>query len=529
MPITGNLLINGQWQPGESGSIFAVNPANGETLPTTFTKATVDQVTLTTRAAGAAFDTFRNTSSTDRAAFLRTCAGEIINLGDELLDTVQAETGYPRMRCESERARIVGQLNLFADYIETGDYLEARIDTALPDRQPLPRPDIRCLNQAIGVAAVYAVSNFPLAFSTAGGDTASALAAGCPVIVKGHTSHPGTGELVAQALAKAVQAHNLPAGVFGFLQGDREAGRTLVQAPAVKAVGFTGSLTGGMSLSKMAAERPDPIPVFAEMGSVNPVVLLPDMLSSSAEAVAKGFVGSLTMGTGQFCVNPGLVIAMEGEGLNQFIDAARAALSEVPAGVMLNAGICEGFRSGVQAFSAQNGVTQIANGKAIDQETGYYAQANFFKISASDFLANLELQEEVFGPASLLIACEDVEQVKAVVNSLQGQLTGTIHGTENELADHPDLLEIFSVKVGRIVVNGFPTGVEVCHAMVHGGPFPASTDSRFTSVGTAAIKRFVRPVCYQNVPHTLLPDALKNDNPLKLTRMINGVKTADAV
>lgn len=529
MSISGKLLINGQWQLGASGSFNAVNPATGKTILPVFSMANSSQVDDAVKAADQAFQIFRNTTLKQRAKFLNTCADEIEALGDELIERVTAETGYPAMRGQGERARTCGQLRMFADHILKGDYLDVRIDTALPDRQPIPRPDIRYINQAIGPVVVFPVSNFPLAFSVAGGDTASAFAAGCPVIVKGHASHPGTSELVAQALEKAIVKCNLPAGVFSLLMGNRsEVGEVLVKASAVKAVGFTGSIAGGTALCAIANARPEPIPVFAEMGSNNPVVLLPHALAQSAEQIATGFVGSLTLGSGQFCVNPGLIIAIDNEDLSTFIKSTKNALATVAAGVMLNESIGNSYQAGVAKLTDHDGVEVIAIGEE-STCSGFYGQATLLSTNARYFLANPELQEEAFGPASLLVKCQNVEEIIAVVNQLQGQLTGTVHAAENELSSYQELMSALSLKVGRVVINGFPTGVEVCPAMVHGGPFPASSDQRFTSVGTAAIARFVRPVCFQNYPESLLPEALKNNNSLNISRVINNKVTKNSI
>lgn len=524
--ILGQLLIDGAWQDGEGGQFKAVNPATGDALPANYSKASAAQVTRAAEAAQTAFLTYRNTSLADRAAFLNACADEILALGDELTDCMQSETGYPLGRCQGERGRTMGQLRMFADYILTGDHLDARLDTAMPDRQPAPRPDLRYINQALGVVAVFAVSNFPLAYSTAGGDTASALAAGCPVIVKGHVSHPGTGELVAQALLKAAKKTGMPDGVISFVQGDDAVGgAALINAPEVKAIGFTGSIGGGTAIYRMAANRPEPIPVFAEMGSVNPVVFLPETLAASADTLATGFVGSLTLGSGQFCVNPGLLVALEGEGTKAFMSATKTALEAAPAGVMLNQNICNSYQQGNGAFKAHPALELVAEGQVAVQAEGFYAQARLYTTGATDYLANPDLREEVFGPTSILVTCKTMDEIHQVIASLGGQLTGTVHGTETELTANGPLLQLLGQKAGRLVINGFPTGVEVCSTMVHGGPYPASTDSRFTSVGTAAIQRFVRPVCYQNFPQALLPDALRDGNPLGFLRTVDGGKT----
>jgi alpha-ketoglutaric semialdehyde dehydrogenase len=530
MNVTGKQFINGQWVDGTQGSYQAVNPATAALIEPAMTKASSAQVEEAVRAAEAAFAVYRDTPLEERAKFLECCADEIEALGDVLSDRVSAETGYPKARAEGERARTCGQLRMFANYIRSGRFLDARIDTAMPDRQPLPRPDLRYLNRPVGPVAVFGASNFPLAYSVAGGDTASALAAGCPVLVKGHSSHPGTCDLVAQAMAAAVQKCNMPSGVFSLLMGEgRDVGASLVKAEQVKSVGFTGSLAGGMALFELANARPEPIPVFAEMGSINPVVLLHDALAERAESLAEGFLASLTLGTGQFCVNPGLLIAIESPELDRFVDRCSALLSDTPAGVMLNNRICTAYEDGLTQFSDFDGVNLEAEGVASNHDNGYYAQARLMSTTAEYFLSQHAIHEEVFGPASLLVRCQNREELLSVVKALKGQLTGTIQCSDKELATHQELVELLSMRVGRLVVNGFPTGVEVCPAMVHGGPFPAATDSRFTSVGTAAIERFLRPICFQNYPESLLPDALRNDNPLGIPRTINGELTNDAI
>ena len=530
MALSGKLYFDGAWHQGEGPVYQAVNPVTGEAVAPLMTSASPRQVELALGAAARAFPVYKNTLPGLRAGFLRACADEILALGDELLDRLTLETGYPRARVEGERARTCGQLNLFASLLEEGAHWEARIDTAQPDRKPLPKPDLRLLNQALGPVAVFGASNFPMAYSVAGGDTASALAAGCPVVVKGHPSHPGSCELVAQAMARAVERCGMPTGVFSLLMDEGHAvGAQLVSAPEIKAVGFTGSLGGGMALYRLASQRPEPIPVFAEMGSINPVILVPETLKQKATEIAQGFVGSLTLGCGQFCVNPGLVLAIAGEGLDQFLASVATAVAEVEAGVMLNARIYEHYQQQSQRLAQSEAVDVVASGKARQSGPGFLGQTHFLRTSASEFLARPELQEEVFGPCSLLVVCESKQQLMQVVAGLGGQLTGTIHATESELASWLDLADLLTTKVGRLVVNGFPTGVEVTHAMVHGGPFPASTDGRFTSVGTAAIARFMRPVCYQNYPQALLPDALKDHNPLGLMRLVNGVKTRDPI
>ncbi len=527
MTISGNQLINGQWVEGTAGSYNAVNPATGETLEPAMSKASSAQVEEAVAAAEAAAATLRKSSLEQRAQFLNTCADEILALGDELVQRAMAETGLPEARIIGERGRTMGQLRMFADYVVKGDYLDARIDTAMPDREPLPRPDLRYVKQSIGPVAVFGASNFPLAFSVAGGDTASAFAAGCPVLVKGHSSHSGTSELMAQALARAVEKCGLPSGTFSLLMGaGREVGSALVQAPEIKAVGFTGSLAGGMALVKLSNERPEPIPVFAEMGSVNPVVLLPEALKERADKIAEGFAFSLNMGVGQFCTNPGLVLAIDGPELNQFIEVAGAKIADQPAGVMLNETIHQAYQEGVSNYCGQT--ETLAQGGESDG-TGFKARAALLSCSAQEFIANPKIHEEIFGPVSLIVRCSDAEELVAAVSALKGQLTGTVHCADGELASHSALADVLAQRVGRLLINGFPTGVEVCHAMVHGGPFPAATDVRFTSVGSTAIDRFVRPICLQNYPQELLPDALKNENPLGILRTVNGEKTREGI
>lgn len=529
MSVTGKLFISGEWITGKGGSYQAINPANSQSLEPSMSSANAAQVEVALQAAEDAFQIFKHTSPALRAKFLRDCADEIMQLGDELLERVSNETGYPRPRAEGERARTCFQLRMFADHIESGDYYDARIDTAIPDRTP-PKPDVRFMQQAIGPVVVFGASNFPLAFSVAGGDTAAAFAAGCPVLVKGHSSHPGTCELVAQAIAKAVQKNNLPAGTFSLIMGSgADVGSKMVLSPFVKAVGFTGSFAGGMALVKLANEREEPIPVFAEMGSVNPIIFLPEALKKSSATIATGYVGSITLGTGQFCVNPGLALAIDGPELEQFIAELKTALGQIPAGVMLNKRICGSYGEGVEKYLTYDGVELIAQGQAKNDAQGFRAQATIMSTTAENFLANSHIHEEIFGPAALLVKCNNKAQLLTIVNQLKGQLTGTLHCTENELASHLELVEKLRVKVGRLVINQFPTGVEVCPSMVHGGPFPASTDSRFTAVGTASILRFLRPVCYQNFPQNLLPEILQNKNSLQALRTINSIKTRDSL
>lgn len=520
MPLSGEIFVGGARLTG--GERFhAINPATGERLEPAFSAAGASHVDQACAAAWAAFDLYRETALEDRARFLEAIAHQIMALGDELIERTLAESGLPRGRVEGERARTAGQLRLFAGVVRAGDWIEARIDPALPDRAPLPRPDLRLRHIPLGPVAVFGASNFPLAFSTAGGDTASALAAGCPVVVKGHPAHPGAGELVAQAILAAVAAQGMPDGVFSYLPGhSNELGAALVSDPRIKAVGFTGSRRGGLALSALAAARPEPIPIFAEMSSINPVYLLPGALAERAEALGAAFVASLTQGAGQFCTNPGLVIALEGPDLDRFAAAAAVALADSAPAVMLTPGIHQAYAAGLAALGAHGAVEMLATAPAAEgPNLGHGA---LFSTTADAFLSDAALAAENFGASSLLVRCPDVATLRRVSEALEGQLTATLHLAE---ADHPiagELIPVLERKAGRILVNGWPTGVEVTHAMVHGGPFPATSDSRSTSVGGLAIRRFLRPVCYQDMPDDLLPDALKPANPLGLRRLVNG-------
>ncbi|WFS00214.1 aldehyde dehydrogenase (NADP(+)) [Rhizobium tumorigenes] len=519
--IKGDLLI-GADSTGDNRTVRAINPATGENMEPAFAVASVADVDRACDLAAVALDTYRSVSLEARAVFLETIAANILEIGDQLLERAHAETGLPLARLTGERGRTVGQLRLFASVVRAGEWLDLRIDPALPQRQPLPRPDLRLRQIPLGPVAVFGASNFPLAFSVAGGDTASALAAGCPVVVKGHLAHPGTGELVGRAIRAAVASCGLPEGVFSLVTGANETGAALVKNPHIKAVGFTGSRAGGLALAAIAAARPEPIPVYAEMSSVNPVYLLPAALGARAEALGKAFVGSLTMGAGQFCTNPGLMFAVDGPDLDTFIAAATGTLTESVPSPMLTPGIHAAYDKGVAAFAGNEAVKTVAHGKAADGANR--SPAIFFETDAEHFMADESLGNEVFGAASLLVHCKDVAQMVAIAEKLEGQLTATLH---LDPADHDDarkLLPVLERKVGRILANGWPTGVEVSHAMVHGGPFPATSDSRTTSVGTMAIRRYLRPVSYQDLPDGLLPPELSNDGVKTLPHLLDGVR-----
>ena len=493
-------------------SFHGVEAATGSPLEPAFSVSTLADVDAACAAAEAAFDAYRSTDAQARAAFLEAIGDEIVALGDALIERAHQESGLPVARLTGERGRTVGQLKLFAQVVRDGHWRELRIDPALPDRQPLPRPDLRLRMVPLGPVAVFGASNFPLAFSTAGGDTASALAAGCPVVVKGHPAHPGTDDMVAGAIRRAAEKTGMPAGVFGHVRGPANAlGAALVQDARIAAVGFTGSRAGGLALMKLAQGRAVPIPVYAEMSSINPVMLMPAALAARGAALGTAFVGSLTMGAGQFCTNPGLVLAVEGDGLEAFQTAAAEALSAHAPQPMLTGGIRAAFAKGTEALAGNPAVRQLACGLEGDGVAREMAQ--LFTTDAASFLADRALGEEVFGASSLVIRCRDLDEVRTVLAGLEGQLTATLHMDEADHAAAATLVPILERKAGRVLANAWPTGVEVAHAMVHGGPFPATSDGRSTSVGTLAIDRYLRPVCYQDLPAALLPAELRDGAP----------------
>lgn len=518
--IDGSILIGAEARQSDT-RFTSVDPATGEALRPDFSSAGPEAVDAACALAEAAFPTYAAITPERRGAFLDAAAQAILDIGDELIVRAMQESGLPRARLEGERARTVGQLRLFASVVRQGDWLDATIDPALPDRQPLPRPDLRRMNLPLGPVAVFGASNFPLAFSVAGGDTASALAAGCPVVVKGHPAHPGTGELVARAIAAAVASSGLPAGVFSYLPGETNAlGAALVADPRIKAVGFTGSRGGGLALVRIAAARAEPIPVYAEMSSINPVILFPAALAARGPVLAEAFVASLTMGAGQFCTNPGLVIGLDGPDLDAFVAAAGKVLEGSKSSTMLTPGIHAAFEKGVGALAGHDAVRTVARGCAGDGAN--QAVGALFETSAEQFLADSALGNEVFGASSIVVRCRDTAELAKVVTGLEGQLTATI---QIDPADEPaaaEILPLLAQRVGRILANGWPTGVEVAHAMVHGGPFPATSDSRTTSVGSKAIERFLRPVCFQNLPASLIPAAIGDANEWGIARRIDG-------
>ncbi|MEX0319902.1 MAG: aldehyde dehydrogenase (NADP(+)) [Ruegeria sp.] len=498
--ILGKNLIDGNWVG--SDNLRASDDLGGQG----FAQATAAQVDEACRAARRDFRAYSGKSRAERATFLRTIADQIDALGDEITQTGMAETGLPEARLVGERGRTTGQLRMFADLIEETGYLDIRKDGALPDRTPLPRPDLRLTHKAIGPVAVFGASNFPLAFSTAGGDTASALAAGCPVVVKGHSAHAGTAELVAQAIAKAIEICDMPSGTFQIVQGSgREVGSALVQHPEIRAVGFTGSLTGGRALYELCHARPQPIPFYGELGSVNPMFCLPHAMSARAAEIGSGWAASLTMGAGQFCTNPGVAVMLKGPEAGALEAACAKALNETAEQKMLTDGIHDAYEQGVHQFRELM-VEVTSCGSASGKR---WASPALFKVNAADWMANPKLQHEVFGAAGIIVLCDDADQMQALAECLEGQLTLTLHVDDADTPQAQALMPILEEKAGRLLANGFPTGVEVCSAMMHGGPYPASTDVRATSVGTLAIVRWLRPVSYQNIPNALLPDEIQ--------------------
>lgn len=495
---TGKHLIAGNWIA--NSDTFSSSPATGPSH--TFSKGTPALVDQAVKAAEEAFETYAYSTREERAAFLDAIAEEIDARGDAITEIGSQETGLPEARLIGERGRTVGQLRLFAAHIRKGDYLDRRHDEALPDRKPLPRPDLKMVQRPIGPVAVFGASNFPLAFSTAGGDTAAALAAGCPVVVKAHDAHPGTGEIVASAIDAAIKRCGVHPGVFSLVHGgSRDVGQALVQHPLIKAVGFTGSLGGGRALFDLCAQRPEPIPFFGELGSVNPMFMLPKAVATRGEAIAKGWVGSLTMGAGQFCTNPGIVVLLKGAYADKYVETATEALSAVGPQTMLTNGIADAYRKGATRIAGTEGVRSLLTSTCDLRNATPY----LFQTTAKDWLDNHVLGEEVFGPLGLIVIADSEDEMVAMARSLSGQLTASIHVADGDEPVAKRLMPILERKAGRVLANGFPTGVEVADSMVHGGPYPASTNFGATSVGTLSIRRFLRPVCFQDIPAALLP------------------------
>lgn len=521
MELTGKNII-GNVLSGEGQVVFlATNPTTGKTFEPGFHEASQKEIDLAIQKADEAFLLYRTKSGKERAEFLECIADEILAIGEPLIKRSMEESGLPEARLTGERGRTVGQLKLFASMLREGSWVDARIDTADPDRKPLPKVDIRSMQRALGPVGIFGASNFPLAFSVAGGDTTSALAAGCTVVVKGHPAHPGTCELVGAAILNAIKKCNMPEGTFSLIQGQStDVGLALVRHPLIKAIGFTGSYRGGKALFDEANKRPSPIPVYAEMGSTNPVFILPGALKNKRDAIAQDLAASVTQGVGQFCTNPGLVLVQHSEDQKEFTQSLSKNIENVNAGTMLTPGMQSNFAKGIEKLTSIKEVTVLAKGKKA--ETGTQGTAHLLQSTAKAFLKDHALEEEVFGPSSLMIVADDRAELLQAAKKLGGHITATLLGTDEDLVNFKDLISILEQKVGRVVINGYPTGVEVCHSMVHGGPFPATTDSRTTSVGTGAISRFTRPVCYQNFPSALLPAELQEKNPLGIWRLVNG-------
>ena len=530
MPLHGLNMIAGEPKGAGSVDIHAMDPRTGEILPPPFRQATPEELDEAVRRAQSAFLADQDRSPEERAGLLETVASEIEALGEDLVGRVSAETGLPEARVRGERGRTVGQLRMFASLVAEGSWVDARIDRAQPDRVPAPKPDVRRMLVPLGPVAVFGASNFPLAFSVAGGDTASAIAAGCPVVCKGHPAHPGTSEMVATAVAAAVRKTGFHPGTFSLVHGlSPEVSLALVRHPLIRAVGFTGSHQAGRALFDAGAQRPDPIPVYAEMGSVNPVFLLPGAVAERGREIAEGLVASVTLGSGQFCTNPGLIFGIDGPALAAFADAVAEAVREVPPQTLLHSGIKAGFARGVAEWTGTPGVAPVGLGQDVDEGPAAAVRAAVFLTSGKAFAENPHLAEEVFGPVSLLVRVETKEELQGLAERLQGSLTAAIHGKSEELEESSGLLRMLGRKAGRLIVNGFPTGVEVGPAMQHGGPYPATTDVRSTSVGTAAVLRFARPLCWQDFPQWALPPELRDENPRGIWRLVDGTLSRDGV
>ena len=523
MELTGFNFIGNELSGNGATTFLAVDPEKNEELLPLFREATQDEIHKAVEKANTAFSEYSRKSGKEKARFLDTIADEILALGEKLIIRCSEETGLSKERITGERGRTANQLKLFASLLREGSWLDARIDNADPQRKPAPKPDIRSMQRALGPVGIFGASNFPLAFSVAGGDTASALAAGCTIVVKAHPAHPGTCEMVASAIVSAIKKTNMPEGTFSMVHGQStEVGMAIVNHPLIKAIGFTGSFRGGKAIYDAAVRRPEPIPVYAEMGSTNPVFILPDALHERRSEIAKDLTASVSLGAGQFCTNPGLLFMEESESSTQFLNIASGNFQEVTPATMLTSSIHQAYENGVEKLSKEKDVRSLAQSKT--GSSGNRGAARLLQTSAMNFLSNKKLEEEVFGPSTLAVSAHEKKEIMKIAENLGGHLTITLHATEKDLEEYADLLAILERKAGRLIINGYPTGVEVCHSMVHGGPFPATTDSRSTSVGTAAINRFTRPISYQNFPDNLLPDELKESNPLNIWRLIDGVK-----
>ncbi|MGV8878633.1 MAG: aldehyde dehydrogenase (NADP(+)) [Sphingobacteriaceae bacterium] len=526
--MNGKNIVGSAYRDAVELNLKAINPATGLPLEGEFSRAEEQDVNQALELATNAFAVYRQVNKDKKAAFLNAIADEIANLGEALVERASAESGLPLARLRGELGRTTGQLRLFANLVTEGSWVDAIIDTALPERQPLPRPDIRRMLIPIGPVIVFGASNFPLAFSVAGGDTASALASGCPVIVKAHPAHYGTSAMVGEAIIKAVEKTGMPNGVFSMLYDDGYTiGSQLVLHRLSKAVTFTGSYQGGMALVKLAQQRKEPIPVFAEMGSINPVVFLPKAIENEATELATKYAASITMGAGQFCTNPGLMLAIDSPLLAKFKAVLAEKIALVPSATMLTAGIAQNYVKLSAEIELEKGIALLAVANSKNEALANQSEAKIAQVDAEAFIKNPKLQAEIFGPYSLLVICKDLTELEKVVDVLEGQLTVTLMAEEEELQQYQTLIQKLTNKTGRIILNGVPTGVEVCAAMQHGGPFPATSDSRYTSVGSTAIYRFVRPLAYQDWKQSLLPDELKDGNPLGILRLVNQEMTKD--
>lgn len=528
MKLTGRSILGPQLGATSGKTLHATNPATGEQLEPVFYAASPEEVDRAASLAAAAFADYSRLPGKAKGKFLRRIAEAIEALGEEFISRAVQETALPAARIKSETARTCFQLRLFAELVEEGSWVGARIDRGDPSRAPLPKPDVRAMSRPLGPVAVFCASNFPIAFSVAGGDTASAFAAGNPVVVKAHAAHLGTAEMVGQAVRDAARDCAMPDGVFSLLFGaGTSVGTALVNHPAIKAVGFTGSRSGGRALMQQAAARPEPIPVYAEMSSVNPVFILPGAMKERRADIAKGLHASVTLGAGQFCTKPGVVVLQDGSQAREFASELGNLMKSNADYTLLSSQIHGSYRTGVETRAQQERVAAVAMISSESKTEGFHVGPSLFETDADAFLKNNKLAAEIFGPSTLLVRHSSREQLLEIARNLEGHLTATLHGTDADMRDYADLIAILETKVGRVIFNGYPTGVEVCHAMVHGGPFPATSDGRSTSVGTLAINRFTRLICYQNFPDASLPEELKNENPLGIWRLVDGRMTRD--
>ncbi len=530
MNLTGHQLLGTSESAESNDSFFAYNPTLREEIDPAFHEASIREIDTAVKLADTAFPIFRDLPPERRVEFLLAITEEVQSLGDALLERASVETAHPLPRCAAERDRVITHTRQFAELIREGSWLDARIDVGNPDRKPLPKPDVRSLMEAIGPITVFGASNFPIAISVLGTDTISAFAAGCPVIVKAHPAHPGTCELAARAILRAAARTRMPEGVFSLIQGRRnETSAYLVRHPSIEAVAFTGSLGGGRALFDIACSRPRPIPFYAEMGSVNPVFLLPGALNTRTAGIAQGFFAALTAGVGQFCTNPGLVMGIESPAWSDFQRLASAAVSTYAPATMLHGGIHQAYTAGIEARRNTANLDLIAQSSTTPDPEKTEAGAYLFSTTQQGLLADPTLLDELFGPTSTLVSCQNQGDFLAVAEKLEGSLSATIHGTEEDLVEYRDLVDLLRRKVGRLIFNGYPVGLEICHSMHHGGPYPATTISSATSIGTRAIQRFVRPICYQDWPDAQLPEALQNGNPRNLLRLVNGKHSRESI